>query len=153
MTRVAYERVKDLLSEEEFDARVEHTLESWGGLIDPAVAARLVLDALGRLEPTFDAIGDLEDGREVTLRATVERVFPSREFLRSDGSRGRVANVGIRDDTGRCLLVLWDADVDLIDRQRLRPGVTLRAVDCYVRRTNFGLEVSRGRYGTLALEE
>jgi hypothetical protein len=31
-------------------------------------------------------------------------------------------------------------------------GTTVRALDCYVKRTNFGLDVSRGKFGALLVE-
>jgi replication factor A1 len=150
--RDLYERVRDLMSEGEFEARVAGKVEEWGGLIDPDVACQLVLDEAGRLEPPFHRIADLQEGAEVTLRCTVEAISPIREFERSDGTPGRVVNLDVRDDSGRCRIVLWDDDVQLVERGRIVPGTVLRTVDCYVRQTKFGLEVSRGRFGTVVIE-
>jgi len=35
---------------------------------------------------------------------------------------------------------------------RLKVGGFLRCLDCFVRRTNFGLEVGRGKFGALLPE-
>ncbi len=147
-----YEKAKDLLSREEFEARVRTKREEWGDLADEDAAARLVLDQLGRGELNVEAIRDLREGMEVTLRARVDAITPVREFHRQDGSEGRVVNLDISDGTGRCRLVLWDDDVALVDKGRVKVGSTLRLLDCFVRATRFGTEVSRGKFGAVLVE-
>jgi hypothetical protein len=55
----------------------------------------------------------------------------------------------VRDETAAIRVVLWDEDADLPATLGLRPGTALRLIDCFVRRTNFGLELSRGKFGRL----
>ncbi len=152
MRAALYERVKDRLSEEEFEARVRQTVDAWGGLLDEDAAARLVLETLGRGTESFDTIRGLREGMEVTLRVRVDRVGDVREFTRQDGSKGRVLNLDISDDTGRCRLALWDDDLGLVEQGRIGPGTTLRLLDCYVKVTRFGTDVSRGRFGSVLVE-
>jgi len=147
-----YERVKDLLSRDVFQARVVDTVAEWGGLLDRDAAEMLVVERLGRSVAEFARIADLEEGMEVSLNARVLSISPLREFTRGDGSRGRVVNLELRDETGACRFVLWDEDVGLVERGRLAVGGNVRALDCYVRRTNFGLEVSRGKFGAFLPE-
>ena len=61
-------------------------------------------------------------------------------------------NLELRDDSGFCRFVLWDEDVGLTERGKVVVGSTVRALDCYVKRTNFGLDVGRGKFGTLVVE-
>lgn len=152
MGRAEYDRVKDLLSPEQFDARVDATIAEWGGLLDRDTAGMLVVERLGRSVATFHRIADLQEGMEASLRAEVTGVSPVREFARSDGTRGRVVNLELRDETGFCRFVLWDEDVALVERGTVAVGARVRALDCYVKRTNFGLEVSRGKFGALLAE-
>ncbi|MGQ0797616.1 MAG: hypothetical protein ACT4OI_07130 [Methanobacteriota archaeon] len=153
MSRAQYEKVRDLLSPQEFETRVDATVAEWGGLVDRDVASSLVVERLGRSVASFARIADLEEGAEVSLRAEVVSVSSVREFTRQDGSRGRVVNLDLRDGSGACRFVLWDEDVGLVDRGRVAPGVRVRALDCFVRRTSFGLEVTRGKFGALLVEE
>ncbi len=148
----AYEKAKDLLSKEEFEARIRAKREEWGGVLDEDAAVRLVLDELGRGELNVQTVHELREGMEVTLRVRVDAVSPVREFHRQDGSAGRVVNVDIADDTGRCRLALWDDDVALVEKGRVRPGATLRLLDCFVKVTRFGMEVSRGKFGSVLVE-
>lgn len=140
------------MSRDAFEAQVEAALQEWAGLLDRDAAAMLVVERLGGSVATFARIADLQEGMEVSLRATVSSVTPVREFTRSDGTKGRVVNLELRDESGFCRFVLWDEDVELVVRGRVVAGTTVRALDCFVRRTNFGLEVSRGKFGALLAE-
>lgn len=144
-----YGKVKDLLSREEFEDRVARELEAWEGLLDPDVAALLVVDELGRHEVTFGAVTDLYEGAEALLQVEVEEIGEIREFNRRDGTAGRVVNLVVADATGRCRLVLWDEEVDLVVSGRIQAGDRLRVIDGLVRRSDFGLEVSTGKWGVL----
>ncbi len=151
--RVAlYERVRDLLSKDEFESRVRAKTEEWGGLLDEDAAARLVLDDFGRGTVNFQTVKELREGMEVTLRVRVQAIGPIREFTRQEGTKGRVVNLDIADDTARCRLALWDDDVALVERGRVAAGTTLRLLDCFVKVTRFGTEVSRGKFGTVLVE-
>ena len=152
MRSALYERARDLVGKEEFDARVRAKVEEWGGLLDEDAGARLVLDEMGRGTANFQTVKELREGMEVTLRVRVDGIGPVREFPRQDGSRGRVVNLDISDETGRCRLVLWDDDVALVEKGRLRVGGTVRLLDCFVRSSRFGTEVSRGKFGTVLVE-
>ncbi len=147
-----YEKVKDRVTREAFDAQVAGTAEAWGGLLDRDTAEMVVVETLGGSVAEFHRIADLEEGMEVNLRARVVGVSPMRTFTRQDGSPGRVVNLELKDDSGFCRLPLWDEDVGLVERGKIAVGKTVRAVDCYVKRTNFGLEVSKGKFGSLVVE-
>jgi len=147
-----YDKVKDLLSREAFDGAVDDVVREWGGLLDRDAAGMLAVERLGRSVAAFTQIADLEEGMEVSLRAEVVSVSPVREFSRQDGTKGRVVNLEVRDSSGGCRFVLWDDDVVAVDRGRIGPGSRVRALDCFVRRTSFGLEVSRGKFGALVPE-
>jgi len=150
--RPFYEKVQDLVTPEAFHAQVDAAIAEWGGLLDRDAAAMVVVERLGRSVAAFARIADLEEGMEANLRATVVGISPVRTFTRQDGTPGRVANLELRDDSGFCRFALWDDDVGLVDRGKVAVGATVRALDCYVKRTNFGLDVSRGKFGALVVE-
>ncbi|HYV08590.1 MAG TPA: hypothetical protein VEL81_03325 [Thermoplasmata archaeon] len=152
MRRPFYEKVEDLVTPEAFDAQVDAAIDEWGGLLDRDTAAMVVVERLGRSVASFARIADLEEGMEANLRATVVGISPVRTFNRQDGTPGRVANLELRDESGFCRFALWDDDVGLVDRGKVAVGATVRALDCYVKRTNFGLDVSRGKFGALVVE-
>ncbi len=148
-----YVSVKDRISPEDFEARVEAAVEEWGRLLDRDAAAMVVVESLGVSVASFDRIVDLEEGQEANLRARVVGLSPVRTFTRQDGTSGRVVNLDLKDDSGFCRLPLWDEDVAQVEKGKVAVGKTVRAIDCYVKRTPFGLEVSRGKFGSLIVEE
>jgi replication factor A1 len=148
-----YDRVRDIISRQEFEARVKEEVEVWGGLLEEDAAALLVIDQLGRNEVTFRKVADLYEGGEAFLRVRVESISPVRGFERRDGAQGRVVNLVVRDDTGRCRVVLWDDEVDLVTSGKLAVGSSLKVVDGYVRRGRYGLEVTSGKWGVILPEE
>ena len=151
--RPHYERVKDHVTPEAFDAQVDAVIVEWGGLLDRDSAGMVVVERLGGSVASFARIADLEEGMEANLRASVVGISPVRTFTRQDGSGGRVVNLELRDESGFCRFALWDDDVGLVDRGKVSVGATVRALDCYVKRTNFGLDVSRGKFGAIVVEE
>ncbi len=147
-----YKRVSDRVSALDFDERVRAKGEEWGGLLDNDAAALLVLEEMGIDVAEWTPIASIEENAEVSVRGEVVALTPMREFTRQDGTKGRVVNVTLKDATGACRVVLWDDDVELVARGRLKVGGFLRCLDCFVRRTNFGLEVGRGKFGALLPE-
>lgn len=152
MSERHYRRVQNRMSREEFEAAVRTKIEEWGGLLDGDAAALLVLDALGIDVAEWTPIAEVEGNAEVSIRGEVIALSPPHAFTRQDGSTGRVVNLTLRDSTGTCRVVLWDDDVDLVEKQRIRVGTSVRCLDCFVRGTNFGLEVSRGKFGAILPE-
>src|SRR5438552_17883457 len=112
----------------------------------------IVVERHGRSVASFQRIADLEEGMEATLRATVTGITPVRTFTRQDGTPGRVVNLELRDESGFCRFVLWEDDGGLVERGKVAVGVTVRALDCYVKRTHFGPDVGRGKFGALVAE-
>ncbi len=151
--RPYYDKVKDRVSPEAFDVQVDATTAEWGGLLDRDAAAMLVVERLGGSVASFTRIVDLEEGMEANLRAEVVGLSPVRTFTRQDGTSGRVVNLDLKDDSGYCRFPLWDEDVALVEKGKVAPGRTVRAIDCFVKRTNFGLEVTRGKFGSLLVED
>jgi len=148
-----YSRVKDLLTQEQFASKVKDKAREWAGLLDERTAAMLVLDEMGRLDVQFAKIKDLEDAREVSIRAKVVSIGPVRSFTRKTGEHGSVVNVELDDGSGKCFLALWDEDVRLVETGYVKVGKNLRALDCYARRSNFGPEVSKGKFGSIVMED
>jgi ssDNA-binding replication factor A large subunit len=147
-----YEKVRHLLDPDAFNTQLEDVIREWGGLLDRDAAAMVVVERLGGQIASFARIADLEEGMEANLRATVTGISPVRTFTRQDGTGGRVVNLELRDESGFCRFALWDEDVSLVDRGKITVGATVRALDCYVKRTNFGLDVVRGKFGALVVE-
>ncbi|MBU2560204.1 hypothetical protein KKA03_04840 [archaeon] len=98
-----------------------------------------------------------EEGGSVDVVFKVIRIYEPREFDRSDKTKGKVVNLVIGDETGTAKLVLWDKDVELIERSLIKEGSTIKVEKGYVKvkwtddgRINES-ELNVGRYGDIIL--
>jgi replication factor A1 len=148
----SFERVRDLITHEEYQERISREVSKFGGLISEDAAALLVVEQLGRYEVVYDRISDLQPDQPVRARGEIQRISPVKEFRRKDERVGRVANVTLDDGSGECRLVLWDDDTALVSNGALKTGGTLRVINGYARMTNFGLEITKGKYGAIVVE-
>lgn len=65
------------------------------------------------IEPVI-GISDIKDGQNnVSVIAIVTAVFNVKEFDRFNGSKGKVRNIEIKDQTGSTRLTVWDKNVNL----------------------------------------
>ncbi len=94
-------------------------------------------------------IAELKDREEVTIEVTVTKIMPVRQFTKKDGGQGKVRNVNVNDETGSCRIALWDADTDMIEALSIAEGTKLKCVNCFVKQTDFGVDISKGRKGTI----
>jgi replication factor A1 len=145
-----YKLVKDLVSDEEFEERIKVKIESWNELIDEDAAALLIVDELGRKQISYRKVSEVEEG-VVNLMARVEEIGELREIVTRRGP-GRVVNIALYDETGRCRLALWDNDIELIGKLGIEEGKTLRLINGYAKITRFGIDVSRGRGGVIEVD-
>lgn len=95
------------------------------------------------------SIKDLKDREEVTIEVEVTKIADTKEFEKRTGGKGRVRNLSVRDETGTCRVALWDADVDLVESMPIQVGTKLRCIECYVKHSDFGLDVSKGKKGKI----
>jgi replication factor A1 len=151
-TTEIYEDAKDLLSHEEFLEKVSDKIRKFGGLLTEEAAALLVLEELGRFKVEYDRISGIQKDQAVRVRAKVARIGNTKEFRRRDESPGRVLNLSISDGTGECRLVLWDDDTLLVPNGVIKEGGFLRVINGYAKITDFGLEITKGRYGAIIVE-
>ncbi len=136
--------------EEAPESRLTELREEFGGLIRDETLLRIASDEkVEIMEPKANVkkIADLKDREEVTIELEVVKVNDTKQFEKRTGGQGRVRNVNVKDETGTCRLALWDNDVDLIETLEIQPGTKLRCTDCYVKKTDFGTDVSKGRKG------
>ncbi len=104
--KLHYLLVDDLVGKEEFERRVAGKVAESGDLLDERTAAMLVIRDLGR---AHIRIRDLKEASSLAcFFAKVLSVGEPKEFERSDGTTGHVANVVVGDETGKARLTFWD---------------------------------------------
>jgi replication factor A1 len=96
-------------------------------------------------------IEDIEETTKcVALTVKILSVGDVRTFKRQDGTEGKVASLGVADETGRIRLVLWDEKTDAVTEEAVTKGTVIRILGGYVKKgLGDALEVNLGRTSTL----
>ena len=87
------------------------------------------------------------DLNDVSFYARVERIYPVYEFVKKNGSQGKVASVLVNDGTESRRLVLWDNHAKLTES--LKVNDLIKVEGAYTRINNNELEIHLGWRGRL----
>ena len=101
-----YALVDDLITQEEFERRVEEKIEECGDLVDEPTAAMMVVGALGREHVKIRGLS-AKSSLFSFFGKIIDKTEP-KEFDRPDGEKGWVATILLGDETGTTRVVLWD---------------------------------------------
>lgn len=150
-----YNSISDKISWEDFCEKLEEKRDLLGGLCDDMMCARIIVSEFGEDASTsgpitIDKVKEAQGN--VAFKARVLTVYEPREFNRSDGTIGRVANMFVADNTGRIRVSIWDEKVQGILSNDIVPGVTLNIAG-YTKPGLNGVEVHVGNSGILALSD
>ena len=101
--------------------------------------------------PYWTKLGNLEEGMSsINVTALATQVSEVREFVRKDGTEGKVVSVLIEDETGTARLSLWDDDVDLVDQ--IDEGTLIVVENGYTRAGFGGVDLNVGRSGRVHVD-
>ena len=147
-----YDIVKDIKTKDEYKKEIEKKQLEYDNLLDEDTIALLIVDELGRNKQNLSKINELESGMECTVIGKITSINQSRTFNRKNGSKGKVINLELTDDTGKCGLALWDKDVDLVKNKTIQIGTNIKVVNGYVKDGFNGIEINSGRWGLIEIE-
>lgn len=130
------------LEKGELKERILGKQEELGGLVTPEGAAHIVANELGvnllkgvSKAPALKIESIIPGMNSVDVVGRVFRVFPTREFDKKDGSRGRVCSIILSDGTGSIRTVFWNEDVKFIEDGKIEEGKLLRIRGAYSKET------------------
>jgi ssDNA-binding replication factor A large subunit len=138
-----------MLPEEVLTSRMVELKKEFGGLFDDDTLKRIAMDEMGISMPNVKTVKELKDREEVTIELEVTKIGDMKEFEKRTGGRGKVRNLNVRDETGTCRIALWDADVELVETLEIEVGTKLRCIDCFVKQTDFGVDITKGKKGQI----
>lgn len=147
----SYELVRDLISHENFEKEIKKRADDYNQLLDEDAIGFLIADEMGRNVGHVSTIRELKDGEEATIYAAVTKIFEPRIFEKN-GRKGKVVNLEIRDKTGDCRLVLWNKDVELVEKGIIKDNTVLKVVNGYIKKTGNIFEINVGRWGAVIPE-
>ncbi|MCW4013345.1 MAG: OB-fold nucleic acid binding domain-containing protein [Candidatus Bathyarchaeota archaeon] len=102
--------------------------------------------------PYWTKIGSLSESMgSVNVAAIASQIGDEREFVRRDGTEGKVVSVLLEDDTGTVRLSLWDDDAD--KATEIENGAMIVVENGYTR-SGFGggVELNVGRNGRVHID-
>ncbi|QLJ53409.1 MAG: replication factor A1 [Candidatus Fermentimicrarchaeum limneticum] len=130
---------KSRIPETEVAEMVKRKQEEFYGLINEAAALYLTTKELGieleveKDELRFTPLEELSsDMQNVNIHAKVMRVLAPRKFERN-GRSGRVCSLVIGDKSGEATLVLWNRDVELVEKGVIEKGDVVDVLGAYVK--------------------
>ena len=95
-------------------------------------------------KPPSTFISDLQPSRVATIEATVVQLDEPREVPKREGGTTKVRNARLKDGTGEIALVLWGAEVDLVQQ-----GDKVRITEGWVKDYQGRPQIGLGRTGKL----
>ena len=122
-----YEKVKDKLSEEEFQSKMDEILKENEGIsfIDDVYAAQQVASNYDTTEdePISEGekysdlpIEDLEAGSQNFITGRIKSISNPKSFKSRKGKSGKVCNMELMDNTGEIRVVLWTENIKLLKK-------------------------------------
>jgi len=148
-----YDKVKDLINKNDFFDLIIKIKEESDDLFEENICALLILDELNRSECHYNKISNLEPGIESTLIAKIVNIGDIREFQKKNGNKGKVVNLEIMDESGKCRLVLWDKDVDIIKNNNIKINSNIKFINGYAKKGLDGIEINIGRWSLIEIVE
>lgn len=144
----SYELIRDLISHENFESEIKKRFDEYNQLLNEDAIAFLIVDEMGRNVEHVLTINELKDTEEATIYAVVTKIFEPRVFEKN-GRKGKVVNLEIMDETGKCRLVLWNRDVELVEKGSIKENTVLKVVNGYVKKKEGRFEINVGRWGAV----
>lgn len=122
-----YEKIKDKLSEEEFQSKMDEILKENEGIsfIDDVYAAQQVASNYDTTEdePISEGekysdlpIEDLEAGSQNFITGRIKSISNPKSFKSRKGKSGKVCNMELMDNTGEIRVVLWTENIKLLKK-------------------------------------
>ncbi|MFX0176724.1 MAG: hypothetical protein ACFE85_10885 [Candidatus Hodarchaeota archaeon] len=159
------------LSEEEIDHQMHKKAQQYGGFMSKQGILFIIAKEHGiklyspeidpeiykEIEEGIDydefaiPISNVQEGMQnIVLLGTIIDIFQGREFVRKDGSAGKVGSFILGDIFGKIKVVLWDDKVEMMDNEYFNEGEIIRIIGGYSKLGNDNsLEVHIGRKGTI----
>jgi replication factor A1 len=147
-----YETVKDLVSEQDFQDKIDKKYGEYCELITREVLAYLIACELGRNIYHSSMISKLVPDQETTIVGVISSQEP-KFFDKKSKDGGQVVSLNISDTSGECRLVLWDYNhIELVKNGTIKNGTKLKIVNGKVKSTEYGLELHVTRKNLLIVD-
>ncbi|MBI4009988.1 MAG: DUF2240 family protein [Candidatus Aenigmarchaeota archaeon] len=149
---------KSGLSKEVLLTKINEKANEFSGLIKKEGAAYILAKELGiQMEKTSNQLRmkDLNpNSGKVNVVGRVIKITPMKEFVKNNGTKGKVANIYLGDGTGYVKLTLWDDQVSLVEDGLVSVNNILQVANAMSKENPFGeLEITLSKFGSISLAD
>ncbi|OGW53644.1 MAG: hypothetical protein A2Y81_06605 [Nitrospirae bacterium RBG_13_43_8] len=86
--------------------------------------------------------------KNINVSGRIFRISSVNDFVKMDGTKGKVVNLFLSDGTGFLRIPLWNEQVDMITNETVKLGDTVQITNGMSRENIFGdVEISLGKFG------
>lgn len=109
------------ISEAEIQLKIDEKQKQLSGLVSKEGACHIIANELGiKLLENTGKLKDVYAGmRNVEVTGKVTQLFEVRDFIRADGSSGKVGSFIVGDETGTLRIVCWGSHADTIPKIKI----------------------------------
>ncbi|MFX1377926.1 MAG: hypothetical protein ACFFA4_02435 [Promethearchaeota archaeon] len=94
----------------------------------------------------------VENINNIVIAGRVERIYTIRDFIKKDGTPGRIGSFQICDASECIKIILWNENVEIMENDLFKKGEIIQLVGGYSKKNSDGkLEVHLSRQGTIIL--
>ncbi len=138
-------KTKSDLSEEDINNKIKEKMDKLSGLISKEGAAHIIANELGIkiFEEGKLKIKDILIGmRDVEFVGKAQQIFNVSEFVRQDGTQGKIGSFILGDETGTIRVAAWGDHADNV--KKMKQDMIIKIKSGYVRDNNGRKEVHLG---------
>lgn len=130
-------KLKELMGEEVLSNEIKKRKNQFSGLITEEDILKLIAREKGISFPETDLVlpkklVELKQGEYSNVLVRVLHVFSPKAFEKEE-RKGRVCNMLVSDETGKATMVLWNRDVDFIEKGIIERNSVIEAKNVFVK--------------------
>lgn len=134
-----YDKVKDLISKEDFEDIIKKLDEEFDNLLDREILEYLIVDEMGRNKKSIVPISEVKPNRSCTVFGMVMEKIVSNKNIK----------LIISDNTSSCSLNLWDNNAEI--GRCVQIGDVVKVVNGHAKFGEEGIEINAGRWSLLEI--
>lgn len=142
------------ISKEDLLNKIEEKLERFSGVLSREGALYMAAKELGiEIGNSYGTMKIKDIGpssKKVSIIGRAFKISPIREFVKSNGSKGKVVNISISDGTGYIRFPLWEDQVNLVQEGLIGLGSVIQVSNAMSKENTFGeLELVLGKFSSI----
>lgn len=144
------------MTREELVKKISRKLNEFSGIVTEEGAFYMVAKELGLEVENSSKLLKIKNitaaSRNVNFAGRIFRISPIKEFVKSNGKRGKVLNVYLSDGTGYVRIPFWDDQANLVQEGQMTLGNIVEVSNAMPKENLFGeIEIVLGKYGNVKL--